>query len=168
MTCKEPTQNNKWYKNCNWSALRIVRWCATAYRPRARTSWTWHSNGYQTCSRRRNDEESDGDLCQVLITLYFAEYNLPMSVKVAVRVRPFNQREIFLNSLCCVEMQDGKTRLLNADGHNGRERLMKRWADDNSHLTIASGRMTPIGRWRMAWWYRRMRSTGVRSESSMK
>lgn len=36
-----------------------------------------------------------------------------MSVKVAVRVRPFNQREIFLNSQCCVEMQDGKTKLRN-------------------------------------------------------
>ena len=35
-----------------------------------------------------------------------------MSVQVAVRVRPFNEREIFINSNCCVEMEDNKTRLL--------------------------------------------------------
>jgi hypothetical protein len=27
-----------------------------------------------------------------------------MSVKVAVRVRPFNQREINLNAKCCIKM----------------------------------------------------------------
>lgn len=35
-----------------------------------------------------------------------------MSVQVAVRVRPFNEREIFMNSKCCVEMEDNKTRIL--------------------------------------------------------
>ena len=39
-----------------------------------------------------------------------------MSIKVAVRVRPFNQREIALNAKCCIKMvraaQNGKlTRL---------------------------------------------------------
>ena len=32
-----------------------------------------------------------------------------MSVKVAVRVRPFNEREKFLGCICCVEMKDSTT-----------------------------------------------------------
>jgi len=32
-----------------------------------------------------------------------------MSVKVAVRVRPFNEREINMNSTCCVKMQGPQT-----------------------------------------------------------
>lgn len=35
-----------------------------------------------------------------------------MSVKVAVRVRPFNQREIELDSKVCVDMHDKTTILL--------------------------------------------------------
>ena len=38
-----------------------------------------------------------------------------MSVRVAVRVRPFNEREIFINDKCCIEMEDNKTRLLHQD-----------------------------------------------------
>ncbi|XP_069942470.1 kinesin-like protein Klp98A isoform X2 [Cherax quadricarinatus] len=50
------------------------------------------------------------------------------SVKVAVRVRPFNQREIDLNSSCIVEVEDKKTRLINhkvntIEGGENRERI---------------------------------------------
>lgn len=38
-----------------------------------------------------------------------------MSVKVGVRVRPFNQRESALNSKLCVEMVGNLTRLFDAD-----------------------------------------------------
>lgn len=37
-----------------------------------------------------------------------------MSVKVGVRVRPFNQREMDLNSKLCVDMIGATTRLLDA------------------------------------------------------
>ncbi len=36
-----------------------------------------------------------------------------MSVKVAVRVRPFNQREKFLGCLNCIQMKDKTTILIN-------------------------------------------------------
>jgi hypothetical protein len=39
-----------------------------------------------------------------------------MSVKVAVRVRPFNPREIELNSELCVEMEGNTTILLEPNG----------------------------------------------------
>lgn len=39
-----------------------------------------------------------------------------MSVKVAVRVRPFNAREIELNSELCVEMEGNTTILKEANG----------------------------------------------------
>ncbi|XP_071517126.1 kinesin-like protein Klp98A isoform X2 [Panulirus ornatus] len=50
------------------------------------------------------------------------------SVKVAVRVRPFNQREIDLTSVCIVEVEDKKTKLINhkinaSDGGETRERV---------------------------------------------
>ncbi len=32
-----------------------------------------------------------------------------MSVKVAIRVRPFNERQKFLGCICCVEMKDNTT-----------------------------------------------------------
>jgi hypothetical protein len=38
-----------------------------------------------------------------------------MSIKVGVRVRPFNQREQELNCRLCVEMQGTTTRLINLD-----------------------------------------------------
>ena len=38
-----------------------------------------------------------------------------MSVKVGVRVRPFNQRETDLNCKLCVEMIGPTTRLFDAD-----------------------------------------------------
>jgi hypothetical protein len=38
-----------------------------------------------------------------------------MSVKVGVRVRPFNQRESDLNSKLCVDMVGNLTRLFDAD-----------------------------------------------------
>ena len=40
---------------------------------------------------------------------------LRMSIKVGVRVRPFNQREIELNCRLCVEMQGVTTRLINLE-----------------------------------------------------
>ncbi|XP_050738525.1 kinesin-like protein KIF16B [Eriocheir sinensis] len=50
------------------------------------------------------------------------------SVKVAVRVRPFNQREVDLCSHCIVEVEDKKTKLINnkiscGDGAEARERV---------------------------------------------
>jgi hypothetical protein len=39
-----------------------------------------------------------------------------MSVRVAVRVRPFNQREIDLGCTLCVDMEGKKTILINEDG----------------------------------------------------
>lgn len=38
-----------------------------------------------------------------------------MSVKVGVRVRPFNQRELSLNSKLCVDMIGNLTRLFDAE-----------------------------------------------------
>jgi kinesin family protein 13 len=38
-----------------------------------------------------------------------------MSVKVAVRVRPFNPREVELNTKLCVDMTGAKTTLLHID-----------------------------------------------------
>ena len=38
-----------------------------------------------------------------------------MSIKVGVRVRPFNQREIELNCRLCIEMQGQTTRLVNVN-----------------------------------------------------
>lgn len=46
-----------------------------------------------------------------LIFIYFI---LNMSVKVGVRVRPFNQRETDLNSKLCVDMIGPTTRLFDA------------------------------------------------------
>lgn len=43
-----------------------------------------------------------------------------MSVKVAVRVRPFNEREIKGNSKCCVRMQGPTTQLV--DPENGKDK----------------------------------------------
>ena len=43
-----------------------------------------------------------------------------MSVKVAIRVRPFNQREIDLNTQCCIEMEGTKT-ILTDRSNNTRE-----------------------------------------------
>ena len=45
----------------------------------------------------------------LLIYIYF----IIMSVKVAVRVRPFNQREKFLGCLNCIQMKDKTTILIN-------------------------------------------------------
>eukprot|EP00055_Hartaetosiga_balthica_P004465 m.11732 g.11732 ORF g.11732 m.11732 type:complete len:1033 (-) comp3880_c0_seq1:693-3791(-) len=39
------------------------------------------------------------------------------SVKVAVRVRPFNKREKDLNSTCCIEMVGNKTTISDSQGH---------------------------------------------------
>ena len=41
------------------------------------------------------------------------QFHIIMSVRVAVRVRPFNQREIDLNSTVCITMKDGTTCLIN-------------------------------------------------------
>jgi len=45
-----------------------------------------------------------------------------MSVKVAVRVRPFNQREIDLNCDVCVDMQGNTTILKNPEDPNAEPR----------------------------------------------
>ena len=39
-----------------------------------------------------------------------------MSVKVGVRVRPFNEREKNLKAVCCIEMNGSKTSILDEDG----------------------------------------------------
>lgn len=46
-----------------------------------------------------------------------------MSVKVAVRVRPFNQNEIDMGATLCVKMEDNKTILesLDKEGRENRE-----------------------------------------------
>lgn len=42
-----------------------------------------------------------------------------MSVKVGVRVRPFNQREVDLNCKLCVDMVGNLTRLFDAEDPEG-------------------------------------------------
>jgi hypothetical protein len=44
-----------------------------------------------------------------------------MSVKVAVRVRPFNQREKFLGCLNCIQMKDKTTVLINPRDRSQKE-----------------------------------------------
>lgn len=39
-----------------------------------------------------------------------------MSVKVAIRVRPFNQREIDLDAKCCVKMDGETTEIVDEEG----------------------------------------------------
>lgn len=39
-----------------------------------------------------------------------------MSVKVGVRVRPFNERESKLNAVCCIRMDGQKTTIVDEDG----------------------------------------------------
>lgn len=39
-----------------------------------------------------------------------------MSIKVAIRVRPFSQREVELGTKCCVDMQDNKTIITSKEG----------------------------------------------------
>ena len=45
-----------------------------------------------------------------------------MSVKVGVRVRPFNQRETALNCRLCVDMVGNMTRLFDADDPENKHR----------------------------------------------
>ena len=45
-----------------------------------------------------------------------------MSVKVAVRVRPFNSRERQLNCVCCVDMADPSTMLKGGEKADGDEK----------------------------------------------
>jgi len=50
--------------------------------------------------------------CCLMIIVNFiiiSERLLTMSVKVAIRVRPFNQRETFLGCICCVDMKENTT-----------------------------------------------------------
>ncbi len=44
-----------------------------------------------------------------------------MSVKVAVRVRPFNDREKNKNAVCCITMQDPKTIITDVETGNQRD-----------------------------------------------
>ncbi|KAK7073371.1 Kinesin-like protein kif16b [Halocaridina rubra] len=65
------------------------------------------------------------------------------SVKVAVRVRPFNQRELDLHCACIVEVEDKKTRLVNnkiaaGDGAESRERV-KDFTFDYSYWSHRDG-----------------------------
>lgn len=65
------------------------------------------------------------------------------SVKVAVRVRPFNQREIDLSSSCIIEVEEKKTRLVNnkitaGDGAEARERV-KEFTFDYSYWSHRDG-----------------------------
>lgn len=50
-----------------------------------------------------------------------------MSVKVAVRVRPFNQREKNLNTSLCIKMVDNQTCLIDDEGN-----VVKTFAFDHS------------------------------------
>lgn len=44
-----------------------------------------------------------------------------MSVKVAVRVRPFNSREVDLGSQCCIDMdQNGRTTIIDFENEKKR------------------------------------------------
>ena len=43
-----------------------------------------------------------------------------MSVKVAVRVRPFNEREIERNSKCCIQMNGAQTTIMDPESNNPR------------------------------------------------
>jgi hypothetical protein len=61
-----------------------------------------------------------------------------MSVKVAIRVRPFNERENFLGCICCVDMRDNTTIL-----YENREKNKKQhyftfdysiWSHDEFHI----------------------------------
>ena len=45
-----------------------------------------------------------------------------MSVKVAVRVRPFNQREKDMEAVCCVTMNGPSTTIKNPDEDSHKER----------------------------------------------
>ena len=58
-----------------------------------------------------------------------------MSVKVAVRVRPFNQREIDLNSTLCVKMEDNKT-ILKDSNNESRDFIYDYsfWSHDGFHI----------------------------------
>jgi len=49
-------------------------------------------------------------------------YCFLMSVKVGVRVRPFNQRETSLNCRLCVDMVGNMTRLFDADDPENKHR----------------------------------------------
>ncbi|KAB7504257.1 Kinesin-like protein Klp98A [Armadillidium nasatum] len=65
------------------------------------------------------------------------------SVKVAVRVRPFNEREHKLNSACVIRMEENKTILYNkkeSDGRNTKEFTFdySYWSHDESSLHFAS------------------------------
>ena len=44
-----------------------------------------------------------------------------MSVKVAVRVRPFNQREIDLGAKCCVVMKGPMTKIIDPHPESNKE-----------------------------------------------
>ena len=67
-----------------------------------------------------------------------------MSVKVAVRVRPFNQREKDGNSVCCVKMNGPQT--IVCDPATGSDRPFtfdySFWSHD-SYDTQEDGYMTP-------------------------
>ena len=59
-----------------------------------------------------------------------------MSVKVGVRVRPFNQREVDLNCRLCVDMIGPMTRLFDADDpdkHRDYTFDYSFWSHDNFH-----------------------------------
>jgi hypothetical protein len=64
-----------------------------------------------------------------------------MSVKVAIQVHPFNQRELFLNSICCVEMVDDKTKLSHNTLNNVTSNPIQNSQRENLVSTIAFGPM---------------------------
>ena len=55
-----------------------------------------------------------------------------MSVKVAVRVRPFNDREINMNAKCCVQMIKNQTVITNPEVKMEKEMAEKKFTFDYS------------------------------------
>lgn len=77
-----------------------------------------------------------------------------MSVKVGVRVRPFNQREQSLNSKLCVDMIGNLTRLFDAENvekHRDFTFDYSFWShdefsvDENGYFVYAFCKVAPMG-----------------------
>ncbi|KAF4678035.1 hypothetical protein FOL47_006987 [Perkinsus chesapeaki] len=75
------------------------------------------------------------------------------SVKVAVRVRPFNDREIGLSSKCCVTMKDNETVIRDLDNGEPEDSIDPKrftfdysfWSHDDYEIDINSGISKPKG-----------------------
>ena len=88
-----------------------------------------------------------------------------MSVKVAVRVRPFNQREKDREPTCCVRMvsKDKKYYVYKFRMDLKQYFLERTEKRRNSHLTILSGHMTDLKRMNKATSSRLTQNTLIKS-----